>query len=115
MPQYQEEIQRGMAWLDETRPGWPEMVNLERLAMQSGYDCVLGQVFEKDATEACCGCQSGFDWASETFKVLAPTPGFDGCCGADDLGFCQPEAWRFATLTEEWKESIAERRNEVPA
>lgn len=40
---FQDEINRGVAWLNENRPGWLDMVELGELQMFSPTRCVLGQ------------------------------------------------------------------------
>lgn len=35
----------GAELLDQRKPGWAAMVNLDRLAMESCDDCILGQVY----------------------------------------------------------------------
>lgn len=38
-------VRRGAKWLDKNEPGWETKINPSLLEMQSGQDCVLGQVF----------------------------------------------------------------------
>lgn len=45
---YREEVARGVALLDELKPGWRNLVNPDELEMQNGDDCILGQVFRED-------------------------------------------------------------------
>jgi hypothetical protein len=40
-------VANGARWLDEQLPGWPQMINLDRLNMTSGSLCVLGQLAPK--------------------------------------------------------------------
>lgn len=49
MNQVQKRVQRGAAWLDQNKPGWEHLINFEHLEMGSVCDCVLGQVFEREA------------------------------------------------------------------
>lgn len=57
-------VERGAAWLDETRPGWWREVDLATLDLGSSCRCVLGQVFEKDAA---LRSYNGFDYV--VYKV----------------------------------------------
>jgi hypothetical protein len=41
----QENVNNGVALLDEKAPGWREKMNLDKLNMSNCIDCVLGQVF----------------------------------------------------------------------
>ena len=41
----QERIDKGIAWLDEVRPGWEKEINVERLDMSEMNNCILGQLF----------------------------------------------------------------------
>lgn len=41
----EEEVRRGIAWMDEWVPDWRESINRENLDMRNGADCILGQVF----------------------------------------------------------------------
>lgn len=38
-------VENGARWLDETVPGWRASVNLEHLDLNSGCNCVAGQIF----------------------------------------------------------------------
>lgn len=37
-------VARGAALLDEKMPGWEDKIDLERLSMYDGCDCILGQL-----------------------------------------------------------------------
>jgi hypothetical protein len=45
----QERVARGTRWLDRVQPGWRDALELGRLDLASGDDCVLGQVFAEEA------------------------------------------------------------------
>ena len=42
---YRKHIARGMNLLEQKEPQWIERINVERLDINSYFDCVLGQVF----------------------------------------------------------------------
>jgi hypothetical protein len=61
-------VKRGAALLDEKRPGWAREIALDRLAMNSCFNCVLGQVYGSyfaglDALQVAVGygSEGGFD------------------------------------------------------
>jgi hypothetical protein len=39
-------VKRGAALLDEKRPGWAGEIVLDRLAMNSCFNCILGQLYD---------------------------------------------------------------------
>jgi hypothetical protein len=44
----QESVGRGAALLDEKFPGWRHKINVEKLYMGNGYECILGQLYGSD-------------------------------------------------------------------
>jgi hypothetical protein len=40
-----ERVARGAALLDQYRPGWADEIDLHELRIESGSDCVLGQLY----------------------------------------------------------------------
>lgn len=38
-------VQRGVRLLDEKKPGWAAQINTEKLQMEHGQWCILGQLF----------------------------------------------------------------------
>lgn len=44
-----ENVKRGIALLDEKHPGWEREINIENLNLSSYEDCMLGQLFERQA------------------------------------------------------------------
>jgi hypothetical protein len=38
-------VARGAALLDQYRPGWADEIDLDELRLESGSDCVLGQLY----------------------------------------------------------------------
>lgn len=55
----QERVAAGADWLDVNAPGWEERIYLPAFNIKNVYDCVLGQVF---AREADYDNTSGFDY-----------------------------------------------------
>jgi hypothetical protein len=45
MDDLQARVKRGAALLDEKRPGWAKEIALDRLAMRSCTQCILGQLW----------------------------------------------------------------------
>ena len=92
---YEIEIQRGMAWLDDTEPDWKAQYKLGPLDMSKISACVLGRVFQ-DKSEA--EHFSGYHYACATFEL------------SDDWllehGFCANIA-NYPRLTAEWTEALA--------
>jgi hypothetical protein len=43
-------VRRGIALLDEEKPGWPDQVDVAKLDMQNPRYCVLGQMFGRYST-----------------------------------------------------------------
>lgn len=86
-------VDRGIALLDERRPGWWEDVDVRKLEMASCYLCVLGQ--------------TGSSYAEE-FLAL----GLSGDDDAVGYGFeavdNEPDDWDI--LTAIWRRRISERR-----
>lgn len=60
---FQDEINRGIAWLNENRPGWLSMVELDRLDMLDDVKCVLGQ--------------TGGYWSVSTYSINPYDYGFN--------------------------------------
>lgn len=44
----EQRVAAGAAWLDRTRPGWVDEVDLDRLEMTECKSCVLGQIVVKE-------------------------------------------------------------------
>jgi hypothetical protein len=91
---YEDNIARGMVYLDKKCPGWTDRINLSELDLPNCNDCVLGQLgvsyghFRRDHNLGETDARSyGFDMGS-----------YVGC---------------WATLTDEWKAAITERRNRL--
>lgn len=57
-----ERVTRGAEWLDQIKPGWAGLIDQDRLDMDSGHRCVLGQVFDSEAKRD--EYWHGYSWAS---------------------------------------------------
>lgn len=103
-----ERVTAGAAWLDATRPGWDQLVDLGRLDMQSACLCVLGQVFAAAADDA--GYIYGFDYAARMLlegNDDAFASGFT--CDYSLPSWPEREA-DFGALDGAWRELISRRR-----
>lgn len=91
------EVAAGIAWLDEHVPGWAARVDLKRLALNSGRDCVICQV---------AGIAE-YSPARRTLKL--------GLFQAADLGFVYQGSHRtpsrdwYAHAEAQWRRAIIER------
>ena len=56
---YDERIDAGIALLDADMRNWRDKIDLETLNLETGHDCILGQVYGDLAKEM--GIYSGFD------------------------------------------------------
>lgn len=77
------EVRKGIQWLDEEVPDWRESINRDRLDMGHIHDCILGQVF------------GDYDDACYTMGLPLTSP---------DYGFYLPdeEISRYPELRETW-------------
>ncbi len=101
---FENEINAGVALLDEKRPGWLELVDTDNLMLVSRQWCVLGQVFGyfDDGLKALdMTSDGGFFQVSEE----AVAHGF--ILSEDDM-LNRPEGRTFNHLTREWIDKIEE-------
>lgn len=100
---YEKRIELGAAWLDEVKPGWVDLVDLEKLYLGSCTRCVLGQLFAENEKDL-----NGFDMGH---IILG---GWDSA--VEEHGFDVPVIHQndeYETLTSEWKSYISSRRENV--
>lgn len=118
MATLQERVTRGMAFLDEARPGWDKHIALERLDQNQCGACIVGQLFKwYDTGMDTLGL--GIDNDSE--ENLAVAYGF--CIMHDEGGYWLPsqddqgrlqtkgkelEGWLMLTAC--WEDAIRARR-----
>jgi hypothetical protein len=117
---YQQEIERGAAWLDENEPGWERRIDVGKLRLQDCSVCVLGQTFLEQAQTdgyAFPANMDGFNWAVEVFElhgrvatlgfsVEYDDPRFKGL-GMHDRDAAVDDA--YVVLTDEWGAFIKDR------
>lgn len=85
-------VSNGVKFLDENGPkNWREMIDLDKLDIQDGMYCILGQVFaDKVGTRVgagvgtceCCTYVNGYDYGYDLFYGVNPRPNH-----LSDLGF----------------------------
>jgi hypothetical protein len=109
----QERVARGVRWLDGVRPGWRDALELSRLSLASGHDCVLGQVFAEEAAASRSLRPCGYSYAKrELVPDAAPDwaaiHGFivglewlmeEALVSGDIVAMCEAEQ---AALEDEW-------------
>jgi hypothetical protein len=99
-----ERVVRGAALLDERMPGWEAKIDLDRLDLDSVWECVLGQLYGQDPN------WNGYDRGK---LVLG---GMDIATAADH-GFSQGETGttygEYRELTNAWCDLILSRRAAV--
>lgn len=95
-----ERVAKGVALLDEHKPGWADRINAARLAVLSPCDCILGQLYPPNA--------EGVDGY---FLALAdhdlPVWSYDD---AKEHGFAGGDTGGGERLDAEWVRVITERR-----
>lgn len=85
--------QRGAALLDQKRPGWewhPEFDNLNTLDIRTGCNCILGKLYDDQATFGRNGYFVGIDELGLNPSSLLSRPEEYGFIGYE----AQTEAWR---------------------
>jgi hypothetical protein len=88
-----ERVARGAALLDQYRPGWTGEIDVHELRIESGSDCVLGQLY------------GDYGEGRERIGILNSTH-------AEALGFTGGKSGWYG-LNEAWRELIEDRRNPV--
>lgn len=96
----QEAAATGAAFLDERFPGWAEQIDLERLDLEAGCDCVLGQLY-CDLPGTRNGFAKGVAWLNIDFNEDGPD--------LIDLGFISGDDYQYPELTAAWKPEIEKR------
>lgn len=59
----QQAVAAGVTFLNEARPGWREWVDTDTLDLSDSRNCVLGQVFWREALGYCCTPFTAGTWA----------------------------------------------------
>lgn len=97
MGKYDEQIQTGMALLDEKAPGWERRIDLDHLHLGDCMTCVLGYVF--GSFHAGLGTLRTEIYRREVWRP------------AEDFGFnvSNGSPGRYGALTRAWKRAIRAR------
>lgn len=104
---FEDRIAKGVALLDQKRPGWENEISLVELDLKDPNDCVLGQVYGSFGTGAndlklvACVCSM---CRASAFEVSAASCGFD--LDSEMTGEALL-AWN--ELTEAWKHAITDK------
>lgn len=96
-------VANGVEWLDQTKPEWRSLIDLDHLRMHSIQSCVLGQVFRDEAYKASRG--SGY---SHIYESLPLPKGIGRYQWMIDHGFEYGPLSSYEELTEAWREAIEE-------
>jgi hypothetical protein len=62
-------VANGARWLDENFPRWEQLVDPHTLEMESGSDCICGQVFKEKAESQ---GEDGYNYAVDTLFSEVP-------------------------------------------
>lgn len=97
--------QKGAAFLDNAKPGWYREIDIQRLDLSIGPNCVIGQLY-------------GGEWGSFSKGILH----LDIVGQTSDLGFSAQDDWfihepqleaqleaQWEALTDEWRELVNAR------
>jgi hypothetical protein len=97
-------VARGAALLDEKLPGWVERIDLDKLKLSSGCNCILGQTWDGPTSAD----SSPFGAHADALALGGDDDiehGFNA--GGEDWFSNEPE---YEALTAEWKRLILARR-----
>lgn len=100
-----ERVARGVALLDEKHPGWWERIDVDRLNLRSGCNCVLGQTWDGDYAGSSTAYMHHLDALLPEESYRDYEFGFDA--EAED-GEEQDD--EYDALTAEWRRVILARR-----
>lgn len=98
-------VARGVALLDEKLPGWIERIDLDKLDLASGCNCILGQTWSKGDDD---GRFTAFELQADALGLYGEDEndyGFNA--GGEDYFEDRPE---YDALTAEWRRVILARR-----
>lgn len=118
---------RGAQFLDQHRPGWYELINLNTLSLESPCRCILGQLHPESnrLSSGISGYYVGLEklvrpnadaMAAELGDVpLSEHYGFkiremDYACDQSTESFIAEMTWRYGYLTQLWRDAIRARR-----
>lgn len=110
---FEEEIERGVAVLDNVKPQWYHHVDLDALNLDNCYHCVLGQLFG-DFEDGVSDLRRITGWSGGDGWQFAAEYGFS--VGVmefeDDEDLDEATARNYDTLTKEWVAAIIKIRQE---
>jgi hypothetical protein len=98
-------VAAGAAWLDEHEPGWDQHIDLDRLDLSYGCNCILGQL---ESPNLLLAHQTEAYWVGRSRRGLSRER-------AAELGFATGDYDRldvgaYAALTAEWRRVLTARR-----
>lgn len=100
--EYQSRVDKGCALLNERLPGWEDKIDLEKLNLSSGCDCVLGQL----SIDLAGKIAGSYGLAREVlFPGVAPL----GPCIEHGFDVREGPGY-YDALTECWRKTILSRR-----
>lgn len=105
-------VARGAAWLDEQCPNWPAEIDLDRLQLNDGYTCILGQTANCIIGEPGGTDDDGFSRVLDTFAPTGEDAEWAIGLGFDVQCNCRTAAdnkARYEMLQIAWEECIRER------
>lgn len=102
---YERRIEKGMALLDERLPGWERKIDLGTLDLQSGCDCVLGQL----ALDLGVRHDPNEDPDEKFIEAAVMLWPIDSSKRAVDYGFNANHYWETSDLTAAWLTAIGKR------
>lgn len=110
---YAARVAKGVALLDEKRPGWEQEINLNTLDISSGQSCVTAQLSGEGHWHAGM-TQLGLTRGTYIAHGFNAESESCDCCEPDDVpeGYVQEDA--YAALNALWKGVITERRTATP-
>jgi hypothetical protein len=97
---FETEVKAGVAWLDETHPGWELKIDLSQLDMSHSCLCILGQL-EGNYWTALHDHKLEYDEGEEM--------GFAVTGERNMAGWRVTDAVTWGLLTAEWHEAIKDR------
>lgn len=101
-------VLRGADWLDEVRPEWYQLVDIDTLQMSDSGNCILGQVFREEAAEA---AENGETFSPSGWEYAPPMliqDGYDWVWAQENATFLTSHAFVFWGH-DEWVEQINAR------
>lgn len=93
---FEKQINNGVKLLNEKKPNWFNLINLNKFDMENGQSCLLSQIYQKDYRDSI----NNLFTTKEINKDLHY-----------DYGFGLNKCDNYPILTEEWKEVIIKLRN----